>query len=45
VLATAILLFIERRTSNPMLPLELFSSTTFSAANVVGLLLNFGFYG
>ena len=45
MLATAILLFIERRTSNPMLPLELFSSTTFSAANVVGLLLNFGFYG
>ena len=28
-----------------MLPLELFSSSTFSAANVVGLLLNFGFYG
>jgi MFS transporter, DHA2 family, methylenomycin A resistance protein len=28
-----------------MLPLELFSSTTFSAANVVGLLLNSGFYG
>jgi DHA2 family methylenomycin A resistance protein-like MFS transporter len=45
VLATAILLFIERRTSSPMLPLELFSSSTFSAANVVGLLLNFGFYG
>ncbi len=45
MLATAILLFIERRTSSPMLPLELFSSSTFSAANVVGLLLNFGFYG
>lgn len=45
VLTTAIFLLIERHTRSPMLPLELFASTTFSAANVVGLLPNFGFYG
>jgi DHA2 family methylenomycin A resistance protein-like MFS transporter len=28
-----------------MLPLTLFSSPTFSASNLVGLLINFGFYG
>jgi len=43
--AEIVLILVERRTSSPMLPLELFSSSTFSAANVVGLLLNFGFYG
>jgi MFS transporter, DHA2 family, methylenomycin A resistance protein len=42
--AEIVLILVERRTSSPMLPLELFSSSTFSAANVVGLLLNFGFY-
>ena len=44
-LATALFLVTERRTTNPMLPLNLFSSPTFSAATAVGLLLNFGFYG
>jgi DHA2 family methylenomycin A resistance protein-like MFS transporter len=44
-LTEIVLILVERRTSSPMLPFELFSSTTFSAANVVGLLLNFGFYG
>jgi hypothetical protein len=39
-LAEIVLILVERRTSSPMLPLELFSSSTFSAANVVGLLLN-----
>jgi len=44
-LTAIVFIHVERRTSSPMLPLELFSSSTFSAANVVGLLLNFGFYG
>jgi hypothetical protein len=39
-LTEIVLILVERRTSSPMLPLELFSSSTFSAANVVGLLLN-----
>jgi len=45
VLAAGLFLFIERHTSSPMLPLTLFTSPTFSVATVVGLLLNFGFYG
>ncbi|HZR41980.1 MAG TPA: MFS transporter [Ktedonobacteraceae bacterium] len=45
VLSTVIFVLIERRSKSPMLPLELFGSRTFSAANAVGLLLNFGFYG
>src|SRR5438045_6392046 len=44
-LTAIVFILVERRTSSPMLPLELFGSRTFSAANVVGLLLNFGFYG
>jgi MFS transporter, DHA2 family, methylenomycin A resistance protein len=44
-LTEIVLILVERRTSSPMLPLERFSSSTFSAANVVGRLLNFGFYG
>jgi DHA2 family methylenomycin A resistance protein-like MFS transporter len=45
VLATVLFLFIERRAHDPMLPLALFSSPTFSTSNLVGLLINFGFYG
>jgi DHA2 family methylenomycin A resistance protein-like MFS transporter len=45
VLATIIFIRVERRAENPMLPPGLFSSSTFSAANTVALLLNFGFYG
>lgn len=45
VVATLIFLLIERRARDPMLPLDLFSSSTFSASNMVGLLINFGFYG
>ncbi|QBD81239.1 DHA2 family efflux MFS transporter permease subunit [Ktedonosporobacter rubrisoli] len=44
-LAIVAFLLIERRASSPMLPLGLFSSASFSAANIVGVLLNFGFYG
>src|SRR5882672_1999546 len=35
----------EARTSNPMLPLRLFRSRAFSAANVVSLLMYFGMFG
>ncbi len=45
ILATALFIAIERRATNPMLPLGLFRNSTFSAATTVGLLLNFGFYG
>jgi MFS transporter, DHA2 family, methylenomycin A resistance protein len=39
------LVLIEQRVAHPMLPLGLFSSSTFSAATAVGLLMNLGFYG
>ncbi|MBO0781094.1 MAG: MFS transporter, partial [Ktedonobacteraceae bacterium] len=45
ILAAVIFILIERRVQQPMLPLTLFSSATFSAGNIVGLLLNMGFYG
>lgn len=35
----------ERRAKHPMLPVELFRDATFSAANAVGWILSFGFYG
>lgn len=38
-------LIIERHGRNPMLPLALFASRIFSAANAVGFAINFGFYG
>lgn len=43
--ATVVLVAVERRVVDPMLPLELFGGATFTAATAVGLLLNFGFYG
>ena len=36
---------IERGVRNPMLPLSLFRSRTFSGASFVGLAINLGFYG
>jgi len=39
VLALVALVVVERRASNPMLPLALFESTTFTRANVLTLLL------
>lgn len=45
VLFLASFLMIERRAASPMLPLELFSVPTFSAANIIGFLINLGFYG
>jgi len=47
VAAVAGLAFVaaERAAAAPMLPLRFFANHTFSAANAVGLLINFGFYG
>jgi DHA2 family methylenomycin A resistance protein-like MFS transporter len=36
---------IERRALQPMLPLRLFRSPTFSGASLVGVAINLGFYG
>ena len=45
VVAGGAFVLVEGRVRAPMLPLGLFSSATFSAATVVGLLINLGFYG
>jgi DHA2 family methylenomycin A resistance protein-like MFS transporter len=41
----AAFLACERRAGEPMLPLRLFRSSTFSGASFVGLAINLGFYG
>ena len=41
----ALFLVVERRTRVPILPAPLFARPTFSAANLVGGILNFGIYG
>ena len=42
----AVLFYLgERRAAHPMLPPALFRDATFSAANAVGAILSFGFYG
>jgi MFS transporter, DHA2 family, methylenomycin A resistance protein len=43
--ALAIFIAIERGVRDPMLPLSLFRSRTFSGASFVGLAINLGFYG
>ena len=45
VAATVTFLLIEQRVRSPMLPLGLFRDSTFSGGNLVGLLINLGFYG
>lgn len=45
VVAGGTFLLIELRSQAPMLPLNLFLLPTFSATTVVGLILNFGYYG
>ena len=45
VVAGVLFVTIERAIRRPMLPLSLFASPTFSAATIVGLLINLGFYG
>jgi MFS transporter, DHA2 family, methylenomycin A resistance protein len=43
--AGALFLAIEASRAGPMLPLSFFDNPTFSAASVVGLLINLAFYG
>jgi DHA2 family methylenomycin A resistance protein-like MFS transporter len=45
LLAAGLMIAVERRTRDPMLPLGLFRRPTFSAATFVGLAINLGFYG
>ncbi|WP_314174253.1 MFS transporter [Streptomyces winkii] len=45
VLACAAFVAVERRVTEPMLPLGLFRDRTFTGATFVGLLINLGFYG
>jgi DHA2 family methylenomycin A resistance protein-like MFS transporter len=44
-LGAVVFVTVEHRAPRPMLPLSLFSSPTFSAATIVGLAINLGFYG
>lgn len=45
VAGAAAFVVVERRCQRPMLPLALFSTSTFSVATVVGFLCNLGFFG
>lgn len=45
LLAACMFLWIELRTSHPMLPLHLFRQRTLSAGLLAGMLINFGFSG
>jgi MFS transporter, DHA2 family, methylenomycin A resistance protein len=45
LVATAAFITIERRSTDPLLPLTLFSDRSFAAGNAIGLLINLGFYG
>jgi DHA2 family methylenomycin A resistance protein-like MFS transporter len=44
-LACALFIWHEQRVTTPMLPLKFFAHPRFSAGNMVGLLVSFGFYG
>jgi DHA2 family methylenomycin A resistance protein-like MFS transporter len=44
ILTFILFLWIEHRVSSPMLPLSFFQSSTFSAAQTCGVLMNIGFY-
>ena len=43
--ATVAFIALERHSSDPMLPLSLFSDRSFTAGNIIGLLINLGFFG
>ena len=45
LLAFILFLIIEKRTTSPMLPLNLFHSRTFSVAITVGMLMTLAYYG
>lgn len=43
--AVPVFILLEQRSPHPMLPLDLFRGHSFSAATVVGMIINFSFYG
>lgn len=45
VVLMAIFALVERRSADPMLPLGLFRSRTFTASNLASLLMSFGMFG
>lgn len=45
IVAGVVFLAVEARRPSPMLPLSFFRNRTFTAASLVGLLINFAFYG
>lgn len=45
VATTALFILVERRATSPMLPLYLFSNKQFTASALIGILVNFAFYG
>lgn len=45
VIALVGFVFAEKRSADPMLPLRLFSRKEFTSASLIGVLVNFSFYG
>jgi len=45
VVATVVFLWVESRSTEPMLPLSLFQTATFSVASAAGVIVNFAYYG
>ncbi|MCU1717266.1 MFS transporter [Pseudomonas sp. 5P_3.1_Bac2] len=45
VVATALFILVEQRVNAPMLPLSLFANKQFTAAALIGVMINFAFYG
>lgn len=45
IATTALFILVERRSASPMLPLYLFSNKQFTASALIGILVNFAFYG
>ncbi|MEV6674535.1 MFS transporter [Streptomyces sp. NPDC051162] len=45
VVATIAFIAAEKRSSDPMLPLHLFSRKAFTSTSLIGVLVNFAFYG
>jgi DHA2 family methylenomycin A resistance protein-like MFS transporter len=45
VVAASAFVVLERRAPDPLLPLGLFSNSTFAGGTLIGLLINLGFYG
>ena len=45
VVSTVVFLCVESRSTEPMLPLSLFQTATFSVASAAGVIVNFAYYG